>query len=88
MDLCALLGAPLEQMEWFREVMEDGISWHQCESIVQPIRDISIFQVFEKPAEQVFNQTQGQLMQFIRLPEAIDITERVLPKLVADWMDN
>jgi len=25
-------------------------------------------------------------MQFIRLPEAIDIAERALPQLVTDWM--
>jgi hypothetical protein len=27
-------------------------------------------------------------MQFIRLPKAIDIAERVLPELVADWLDT
>jgi len=27
-------------------------------------------------------------MQFIRLPKAIDIAERVLPELVADWMNT
>jgi hypothetical protein len=27
-------------------------------------------------------------MQFIRLPQAIDITERVLPELVADSMNT
>jgi len=27
-------------------------------------------------------------MQFIRLPKAIDIAERELPELVADWMDT
>jgi len=27
-------------------------------------------------------------MQFIRLPKVIDIAERVLPELVADWMDT
>jgi len=26
-------------------------------------------------------------MQFIRLPKAIDIAERELPELVADWMN-
>jgi len=26
-------------------------------------------------------------MQLIRLPKAIDIAERVLPELVADWMN-
>ena len=26
-------------------------------------------------------------MQFIRLPKEIDIAERVLPELVADWMN-
>jgi len=26
-------------------------------------------------------------MHFIRLPKPIDIEERVLPDLVADWMD-
>jgi hypothetical protein len=26
-------------------------------------------------------------MQFIRLPKPIDIAERVLPELVADWVD-
>ena len=27
-------------------------------------------------------------MQFIRLPNPINIAERVLPSLVADWMDT
>ena len=27
-------------------------------------------------------------MQFIRLPKPIDIAERVLPQLVADWVDT
>jgi hypothetical protein len=27
-------------------------------------------------------------MQFIRLPKPIDIAERVLPELVADWADT
>jgi len=27
-------------------------------------------------------------MQFIRLPILIDIAERVLPELVADWVDT
>jgi len=27
-------------------------------------------------------------MQFNRLPKAMDITERVLPELVADWMNT
>jgi len=27
-------------------------------------------------------------MQFIRLPKAIDIAERVLPELVEDWMNT
>jgi len=27
-------------------------------------------------------------MQFIRLPKPIDIAERVLPELVADWVDT
>jgi len=27
-------------------------------------------------------------MQFIRLPKAIDIAGRVLPELVADWMNT
>jgi len=27
-------------------------------------------------------------MQFIRLPKAIDISERVLPELVAEWVDT
>jgi len=27
-------------------------------------------------------------MQFIRLPKAMDIAERVLPELVADWMNT
>jgi len=27
-------------------------------------------------------------MQFIRLPKAIDIAERVLPELVVDWMNT
>jgi len=27
-------------------------------------------------------------MQFIRLPKAIDIAERVLPELVADWINT
>jgi len=27
-------------------------------------------------------------MQFIRLPKVIDIAERVLPELVADWVDT
>jgi hypothetical protein len=27
-------------------------------------------------------------MQFIRLPKPIDIEERVLPELVADWVDT
>jgi hypothetical protein len=27
-------------------------------------------------------------MQFIRLPKAIDIAERELPELVADWVDT
>ena len=29
-----------------------------------------------------------QLMQFIRLPKAIDIAERVSAKLVVDWMNT
>jgi hypothetical protein len=27
-------------------------------------------------------------MQFIRLPKAIDIAQRVLPELVADWINT
>ena len=27
-------------------------------------------------------------MQFIRLPKAINIAERVLPELVADWLNT
>jgi len=27
-------------------------------------------------------------MQFIRLPKLIDIAERILPELVADWVDT
>jgi len=27
-------------------------------------------------------------MQFIRLPKAIDIAERVMPEMVADWMNT
>jgi hypothetical protein len=27
-------------------------------------------------------------MQFIRLPKGIHITERVLPELIADWMNT
>ena len=27
-------------------------------------------------------------MQFIRLPKPMDIAERVLPELVADWTDT
>ena len=27
-------------------------------------------------------------MQFIRLPKVIDIAERLLPELVADWMNT
>jgi len=27
-------------------------------------------------------------MQFIRLPKAIDIAERVLPQLIADWTNT
>jgi hypothetical protein len=27
-------------------------------------------------------------MQFIRLPKPIDIAERILPELVADWVDT
>jgi len=27
-------------------------------------------------------------MQFIKLPMAIDIAERILPELVADWMNT
>jgi hypothetical protein len=27
-------------------------------------------------------------MQFIRLPKPLDIAERVLPELVADWVDT
>jgi hypothetical protein len=69
-------------------VLEARISWHRCESIVKLILDISSFQVFEQPVQYVFNFTQEQLMQFIRLPKAIDIAERVLPELVADWADT
>jgi hypothetical protein len=38
--------------------------------------------------QQVLNYTQEQLMQFIRLPKAVDIAERELTKLVADWVDT
>jgi hypothetical protein len=70
----------------FKEVLEDWILWHRCELIVKFILDISIFQVFEPPVQQVINCIQEQLMQFIRLPKWIDIAERVLPKLVPDWV--
>jgi len=88
MDLFTLPGATFQSIEWFRAVLQPGISWHQCESIVKLILEISSFHVFEQPVESVFNETQEQLMQFIRLPKPIDVAERVLPELVADWADT
>jgi len=52
------------------------------------ILDISSFQVFGQPVQYVFNWTQEQLMQFISLPKTIDIGERELPELVADWINT
>jgi len=52
------------------------------------IFDISSFQVFEQPVQSVFNQMQEQLMQLISLPKLIDIGERALLELVADWIDT
>jgi len=83
-----LPGAAFQLIEWYREVLEGGISWHRCESFLQWILDISSVQVIEHPVQKVFNYTQEQLMQFIRLPKVIDIAERVLPELVADWVDT
>jgi len=69
-------------------VLETGVLCHRCESILKLILDISTFQVLEQPVQYVFNLPQEQLLQFIRLPKLIDIAERVLPELVADWVDT
>jgi len=47
--------------------------WYRCESIVKFILVISCFQVFQHPVQSVLKQTQQQQMQFISLPQLIDI---------------
>jgi len=36
----------------------------------------------------VFKSMKEQLMEFIRLPKPIDVAEKELPELVADWVDT
>jgi hypothetical protein len=57
MDHLTLPGATFEGIEWFGELLEAGIFWHQCESIVKLILDISSLQVFQLPVQLVFNST-------------------------------
>jgi len=51
MDNFALPGAAVQRIEWFVEVLEAGISWHRCESIITLILALSRLQVFEQPAQ-------------------------------------
>jgi len=60
----------------------------QFESVAKLILDLTSLQRIQQPEEYVINQTQKQLMQFIRLPKQIEIAERVLPDLVADWVNS
>jgi hypothetical protein len=46
-DHFTLPGAAFPWMQGFREVLQAGISSHQCEFILKLIRDISSIQVFE-----------------------------------------
>ena len=73
-------------MEWLGEPLEVWILWYRCELIVKFILVISSFHLFEEPVYLVFNWTQELLVQFVRLPKSIDIAERVLQGLAADWM--
>jgi len=88
LDHLLMLGAAFQLIKRFNEALEACVLWYQCESIVKWILDISSYHIFQQPVQSVFNWTQKQLMRFIRLPNSIDIAERVFPELVSDWMNT
>jgi len=59
-----------------------------CDSIFKLILYISGFEVCTQAVQLVLNSTHEQLMQFIRLIKPIDNPEKLLPELVADWVNT
>jgi hypothetical protein len=41
-----------------------------------------LFEVIEKPFEEVFHNSEVQLVEWIRLPELINVAQGVIPKRV------